>query len=189
MSNSNRDRSHASSHAHRRHAQGPYAPPGPHATPHGDHGPRRGPARPSPRAARVAARARHELAQADRHGLLPIAGGLAIDVVDFATMGPIGVFAGAIVGGFVTWTVASRHGLSSRMVAMMTFLGALYCTIPFTELLPLATLLAIVSRLLPAAAEASAEAKTRPSFGPASFGEPAYAAEPVRVRQTGAPRR
>lgn len=119
-------------------------------------------------------RVKHELAQADRHGLLPVAGGLAIDLVDFATFGPVGIVLGALVGGMVTWSVAKRHGLNPNMTRLMTIIGAVYCTIPFTEFLPLATLLAIVSRFLP-----------EPDASPT----PALAAEPVRVQQAGIPRR
>jgi hypothetical protein len=56
--------------------------------------------------------------------------------------------------------------------------GAVYCALPFTEALPLATLLAIVSQLVPSqkalpAAELAAEAAT----------------DPVGVRQAGPARR
>lgn len=116
---------------------------------------------------------------ADRLGLLPVAGGLAIDLVDLATFGPVGLFAGAILGGLVTWSVARRHGLNKQLTTMMTVIGAIYCTVPFTELLPLATVLAVVSRFLP---EADPRAL---AGGPA----PALAADPVRVQQAGTPRR
>jgi len=179
-----------SGHHHRTQHAGPYAARDPrHAHPghagyagQRPHGP--GPAHHDPRAQpraegrsqAVRRRASQELAQADRHGLLPIAGGLAIDLVDLATIGPIGLFAGALVGGFVTWSVAKRHGLSTNLTRLMTVIGAVYCTVPFTELLPLATLLAVVSRLLP-----EPNAAGTPS--------PALASEPLSVHQAGAPRR
>jgi hypothetical protein len=76
----------------------------------------------------------------------PLAGGIIIDVVDLATFGPIGLVMGALIGGLVGWWVSSIYGFGTRGRALIAILAAIYCTVPFTELFPLATLVAATAR-------------------------------------------
>lgn len=76
----------------------------------------------------------------------PLAGGMIIDFVDFATFGPIGLVLGPVLGGLAGWWVSSIYHFGTRGRIVVATLAAIYCTIPFTELLPLATLVAAVAR-------------------------------------------
>ena len=76
----------------------------------------------------------------------PLAAGIIIDVVDFATFGPIGLVLGPILGGLAGWWVSSIYHFRTRGRLIVAILAAIYCTIPFTELLPLATLVAAAAR-------------------------------------------
>jgi len=76
----------------------------------------------------------------------PLAGGIIIDFVDFATFGPIGLVLGPVLGGMAGWWVSSIYNFGTRGRVIVATLAAIYCTIPFTELLPLATLVAAVAR-------------------------------------------
>jgi hypothetical protein len=76
----------------------------------------------------------------------PIAGCLVLDLVDFVTLGPIGLVIGIPVGAAVGWWLGSLYGLERAGRITVAVLSAVYCTIPFTELLPLATLSGAVAR-------------------------------------------
>lgn len=76
----------------------------------------------------------------------PIAGCLVLDLVDFVTLGPIGLVIGIPVGAAVGWWLGSLYGLERTGRITVAVLSAVYCTIPFTELLPIATLSGAVAR-------------------------------------------
>lgn len=82
------------------------------------------------------------LATADhRLGWAPIAAAVAIDLADIATAGPIGLVAGLFVGGMLTTSVSMLSGVRFRRALGLGVLGAIYCTLPFTESIPMATML------------------------------------------------
>ena len=88
-------------------------------------------------------------AQADgRLGWAPIAAALAIDLADFATAGPIGLVLGLFVGGMLTTTVAFASGAKPRRALGLGLLGAIYCALPMTEAIPMATMLTLVHGFL-----------------------------------------
>ncbi len=70
----------------------------------------------------------------------PIVAGLIIDVVDFATFGPMGLLFGLPVGGLAGYWMGHCLGLSRKGAFLCGLAAGIYCTIPFTEFLPLATL-------------------------------------------------
>lgn len=84
-----------------------------------------------------------------RDALGPIAAGLLIDGVDFATFGPLGLVAGPLLGGVVGFWAASVYGFSGRGRWGLAAAVAAYCAIPSTEMLPLATVASVLSRLAP----------------------------------------
>ncbi len=122
--------------------------------------------------AKAKKRAFAEAAAARRAGLMPVLGGVIIDVADFVTLGGLGGVGGAIVGGLITYGVCSQQGTSKLNTAAFTAIGAIYCALPFTEALPLATLLALITQLVPSQRAL-----------PAAQPEPAI--DPVRVSQLG----
>jgi hypothetical protein len=126
-------------------------------------------------------RARAEIAAAKRSPIMAIVGGLMIDVADVITLGGLGGVGGFLVGGLLTFGVCSSQGVSRFRTAALTMAGAVYCALPFTEALPLATLLALVSQLAPRAKALPAAASDEPA------GE--LAMDPVRVSQAGPGRR
>ncbi len=70
----------------------------------------------------------------------PLGIGLLLDLVDLATFGAIGFYAGPIVGGLLGWWLATvyRFGILGQCVIIL--LTAVYLMFPATELLPLATI-------------------------------------------------
>ncbi len=70
----------------------------------------------------------------------PVLAGLLIDLVDLATFGPMGLFLGFILGGGVAWYLCGLYGLPLRQKLMWTIAAGVYCTIPFTEFIPVGTL-------------------------------------------------
>ncbi len=73
--------------------------------------------------------------------LKPIVAGILIDLVDFATLGPIGIYLGFLLGGLLGYWICSIY----KLRPLHRFLGALitgiYCTLPFTAFIPAATLM------------------------------------------------
>lgn len=71
----------------------------------------------------------------------PIIGGLIIDFIDLATFGPIGIFCGMIIGGTAAYWICSIYKLPLRQRLLWSAAAGIYCTVPLTEVLPLATIL------------------------------------------------
>lgn len=76
----------------------------------------------------------------------PLAGGLILDLVDLAMFGPLGVVAGPVVGAAVGWWISSLYRLSVSARVVFAALAALYVSIPFTEVLPIATVISAFAR-------------------------------------------
>ncbi len=111
------------------------------------------------------------LATSERFAWAPLIAALAVDLADFATAGPIGLVAGLFVGGLLTGAVSLNAGARPHRALLLALLGGLYCALPLTEAVPLATLLTLLHTLL--------------SRGPTAAPEPS----PARVVQAGPPRR
>ena len=81
---------------------------------------------------------------ASRKALLsPILAGVLLDLLDFATYGPIVLWAGAVVGGLAGYLLAWAMGFARRWPAAVVVAGA-YCMLPFTAFVPLATAAGLV---------------------------------------------
>ena len=76
----------------------------------------------------------------------PVAGGLIIDFVDLATFGPIGIFLGLILGGGIGWWVGSIYRFSPENRTLWAVVCGIYCTIPFTAIFPVMTIISAVAR-------------------------------------------
>jgi len=71
---------------------------------------------------------------------------MIIDLVDLITFGPIGLILGLPVGAVAGYWLGHSMGLRSRGCWICAIAAGVYCTIPFTELVPLGTLLGALSR-------------------------------------------
>jgi len=75
----------------------------------------------------------------------PVLGGLILDFIDLTTFGPLGI-GGLFLGGLVGWWISTIHNFSKKSRLFWTALSGIYCLIPSTEFLPLATIISAVSR-------------------------------------------
>jgi hypothetical protein len=75
-----------------------------------------------------------------RLGWTPIVGALAIDLADVFSAGPHGL----VIGGVLTMIVALASGARFSRALLLGVLGAVYCALPFTEPIPLATMLTLL---------------------------------------------
>jgi hypothetical protein len=76
----------------------------------------------------------------------PLAGAMLLDFVDLVTFGPIGLFGGFLLGAAVGWWISSIYEFTTRGRALFAALAALYTAIPFTEPIPVATIIAALAR-------------------------------------------
>lgn len=74
----------------------------------------------------------------------PVFGGLALDLGDVITAGPIGMFAGWLGGPLVAAWIGALYQLRWRERIALMVISAIYYTLPFTEILPLATVTALL---------------------------------------------
>jgi hypothetical protein len=78
----------------------------------------------------------------------PMLAGLAIDAVDLMTFGPIGLYAGMLIGGAVGYWLAPELGFPPRGRWLSALMTGIYCTMPITGFIPAATIAAGISRAL-----------------------------------------
>ena len=76
----------------------------------------------------------------------PVVAGLIIDFVDLATFGPLGLYLGIPIGAFAGYWMGRALGLDRKACLLCALAAAVYCTIPGTEPLPLATLVGAFAR-------------------------------------------
>jgi hypothetical protein len=69
----------------------------------------------------------------------PIVAGLLIDVMDLSTMGPIGLICGMPLGGGLAYWICSIYGIPMKQRWIWVALAGIYCTIPSTGFIPVAT--------------------------------------------------
>lgn len=76
----------------------------------------------------------------------PVAAGLVIDALDIATFGPIGLFVGLPLGALMGYWMGQSLGLEPKARGWCALAAGIYCMVPATEFLPLATLLGAYAR-------------------------------------------
>src|SRR5687767_3677190 len=77
----------------------------------------------------------------------PLWGGLLLDVADFFSFGPPGLVIGPLAGAPLGWWIASLLGASQKWRLAAALAAIVYCVLPATELLPLATIASAVAVL------------------------------------------
>lgn len=80
------------------------------------------------------------------HAMGPVAAGMIIDAVDFVTFGPIGLAIGIPVGAIAGYWLGQSMALEKNACIFCAVVAGIYCTIPFTELLPLGTMVGALVR-------------------------------------------
>jgi len=73
----------------------------------------------------------------------PVLSGLIIDVLDLATLGGVGMSLGFLLGTPAGWYLARNLGLDRRRALYVALACGVYCAIPVTSPVPIATLLGV----------------------------------------------
>jgi hypothetical protein len=81
-------------------------------------------------------------------GWAPILTALAIDLADLAMIGPTGLVAGFWVGAALTGLLTISTGVPLRRAAVLSLLAGIYCLLPITDVVPLATMLTLLRMAL-----------------------------------------
>ena len=100
---------------------------------------------------------------------------MIIDAVDFVTFGPIGLVIGIPVGAIAGYWLGQSMALEKNACLFCAVAAGIYCTIPFTELLPLGTMVGALVRykdaartLTPAESPQTAETQTEQNLDEAA---------------------
>lgn len=73
----------------------------------------------------------------------PVISGLIIDVLDLATLGGVWAVLGLLLGVPAGWYFARNLGLDRKRSLYVGLACGVYCAIPFTSPIPLATLIGV----------------------------------------------
>ena len=92
----------------------------------------------------------------------PIVAGLIIDFVDLATFGPIGRYLGLPIGAFAGYWMGRALGLERKHCLLCALVAGVYCMMPGTEMIPLATLVGALARYRESAPKPPAPAPPAP---------------------------
>ncbi len=78
----------------------------------------------------------------------PILAGMIIDTVDVITFGRFGLLAGMVIGGTAAFWIDSIYRLPVWQRFLWALAAGIYCTIPRTEFIPVATLMGAFARFI-----------------------------------------
>jgi len=78
----------------------------------------------------------------------PVLGALLLDFADLATLGPLGLYLGFPIGAAVGWWMSGMYRLKTPGRTVIATLAGVYCMMPATNLLPVATTLSALGRFL-----------------------------------------
>ncbi len=87
----------------------------------------------------------------------PVVAGLIIDFVDLATFGPIGLYLGLPIGAFAGYWMGRALGLATKPSLLCAGAAGIYCMIPGTEWIPIATLVGAGARYFESAPKSAPE--------------------------------
>lgn len=76
----------------------------------------------------------------------PVVAGLIIDFVDLATFGPIGRYLGFPIGAFAGYWMGRALGLERKPCLLCALAAGIYCMMPGTEMIPIATVVGALAR-------------------------------------------
>ncbi len=72
--------------------------------------------------------------------LAPVAAGIVIDLVDLSTFGQMGLILGFPLGSAAGAWMGFALGLKRKFIVILAFASGIYCMIPGTEFIPIATI-------------------------------------------------
>ena len=75
----------------------------------------------------------------------PLVGGMLLDLVDLTTFGPYGL-GGFFIGALVGWWICSIYNMTTSTRLCLALLAGIYCLLPLTEFIPVATLISAFIR-------------------------------------------
>lgn len=93
-----------------------------------------------------AGRSRRPMLTRTLEALGPVVGGLILDAVDVATFGPLGLTGGFLIGGIFGWWLSGVYRMAEPRRPWVALAAGVYCALPLTEALPLATIAAVIAR-------------------------------------------
>lgn len=76
----------------------------------------------------------------------PLTAGILIDALDVLTFGPIGMYLGPLLGALLGWWLALKLNLGVVGQCVLLAVTAIYCALPGSELMPLATAVIALAR-------------------------------------------
>ena len=77
--------------------------------------------------------------------VMPIAAGLFTDTLDFVTFGPFGLKFGMLAGGLAALYLCWASRVPRALWLYIVIAASVYCSVPRTEALPIATIIAVIS--------------------------------------------
>ena len=89
-----------------------------------------------------------EVAQRLNRVMGPLMAGVIIDLFDILTLGPVGIVFGVPIGGAAGYWLGKCLGLSTRACWGCAAAAAIYCSVPFTEFVPLGSLIGAYVRFM-----------------------------------------
>lgn len=92
--------------------------------------------------------ARSRAAQRFKRSFGPVLAGLVIDLVDFATIGPLQPILGLPVGTLCGWSAFGPLRMPTRQRLSLALACGLYCALPVTNFIPFATILGAFARVI-----------------------------------------
>ena len=78
----------------------------------------------------------------------PALGALVLDFADLITLGPFGLYGGLFICAAVGWWMSGSYGFGRPGRIAVALSAGLYCMLPATHFLPLASILSATARFL-----------------------------------------
>ena len=82
------------------------------------------------------------------NALGPALGALVLDFADLITFGPFGIYGGLFIGAAVGWWMSGSYGFGRAGRIAVALSAGIYCMLPATHFLPLASILSATGRFL-----------------------------------------